>query len=113
MALTRRRPVPREDLAPVIIKAAATLFAERGFEATTMQDIASRVGITAPGLYYYFPSKQTLLFEVLEVALASLVSRLECAVEAARAEGLTAQLRALIQVHVAFQIEEVEESAVY
>jgi AcrR family transcriptional regulator len=113
MSATRRRLAPRDDLAPAILGEAATLFAERGYEATTMQEIATRVGITAPGLYYYFPSKQRLLFEVLHTALAGLVSRLERAVEVARAEGLTAQLRALIQVHVAFQVEEAAESAVY
>ena len=112
MATLPRRP-PRDDLAPTIVKEAETLFAERGFEATTMQEIASRVGITAPGLYYYFPSKQSLLFEVLHTALASLVAREESAVEAARLAGVTAQLRAFGYAHVTFQIDEPEETAVY
>lgn len=110
------RRTPRENLTPVIVKEAATLFAERGFEATTMQDIAARVGITAPGLYYYFPSKQNLLFEVLESALENLLVRLEAAVQAARGDGgprPPAELRAFTHSHVTFQIEEVEETAVY
>src|SRR2546428_9859577 len=110
------RRSPREDLTPVIVRQAATLFAERGFEATTMQDIAARVGITAPGLYYYFPSKQSLLFEVLETGLESVVAAVEEAVRAARGDGVprpTAELRAFTRRHVIFQIEELEEATVY
>src|SRR3989304_2942416 len=63
-----RRPLG-ENLRPVIVREATALFAERGFEAATMQELAGKVGITAPGLYYHFPSKQSLLFAVLETAL--------------------------------------------
>ncbi len=54
----RRR---RED----ILQSAETLFATRGYEATTTQDIADSIGILKGSLYYYVSSKQELLFQVV------------------------------------------------
>jgi AcrR family transcriptional regulator len=110
------RRTSREDLGPVILKVAAGLFADRGFEATTMQQIAAGVGVTAAGLYYYFPSKQSLLFEVLEAALERVVERVEAAVRAVPADATDRamqELRAFTYEHAQFQIEEIEETAVY
>jgi AcrR family transcriptional regulator len=81
-----------------------------------MQQIAARVGVTAAGLYYYFPSKQSLLFEVLETALERLVDRMRAAVAAVptdAADRPTRQLRAFITEHLRYQIEELEATAVY
>ncbi len=53
-----------------IIVAAAEVFAEKGFVAATMQDVASRVGLLAGSLYYYVENKEDLLFAVAERAHA-------------------------------------------
>src|SRR5688572_20092169 len=47
-----------------ILAAAAALFAERGYRATSMQEIAQRVGITKAALYYHFAAKENLLHEL-------------------------------------------------
>lgn len=47
-----------------LIDAAAYLFASRGFEGTTMRDIAAHVGKTPGALYYHFTSKDDLLVAV-------------------------------------------------
>jgi AcrR family transcriptional regulator len=47
-----------------IERAATELFYEQGYHATSMRDIASRVGITAGALYNHFPGKQDLLFAI-------------------------------------------------
>lgn len=47
-----------------LIDAAAALFAERGFESTTMRDIASYIGKTQGAIYYHFKSKDDLLVAV-------------------------------------------------
>jgi AcrR family transcriptional regulator len=115
-ATRESRRTSREDLTPAIERAAAHLFAERGFESTTMQDIAARVGVTAAGLYYYFPSKQILLFEVLKSSLEAVIESVEQAVKVqldSGEAGPAARLAAFIQSHVRFQIDKVEESAVY
>lgn len=56
---------PREQQ---IIDAAAVVFHEKGYDASTIQDIADAVGILKGSLYYYIDSKEDLLFEVLRDA---------------------------------------------
>ena len=46
-----------------IVEAALALFRERGYEATTMREIASRAGVSTGNAYYYFSSKEELLQE--------------------------------------------------
>jgi len=49
----------------LIASGAMDLFAERGFEATTMEDVAVHVGIGTSTLYRYFPTKETLALATL------------------------------------------------
>jgi AcrR family transcriptional regulator len=49
-----------------ILDAAEALFADRGFDATALRDVAARVGIRTPSLYNHFPSKEALYAAVLE-----------------------------------------------
>lgn len=49
-----------------IVEAAMQLFAEDGYQGTSLRDIAERVGITHPGLLHHFPTKKDLLSAVLE-----------------------------------------------
>jgi AcrR family transcriptional regulator len=52
-----------------ILRRAAHLFLNRGFEGTTMDDIAGALKITKPALYYYFESKQELLAAIMRHSL--------------------------------------------
>lgn len=52
-----------------ILRAAAALFREQGFNRASMRDLADRVGIHKSSLYHYFPSKQALLLEILETTV--------------------------------------------
>ncbi|MHC4885905.1 MAG: TetR/AcrR family transcriptional regulator [Planctomycetota bacterium] len=49
-----------------IFAAAEHLFANRGYDATSMRDLAEAAGVRAPTLYHYFPSKQALLEALFE-----------------------------------------------
>lgn len=51
-----------------VLDAAAALFEEKGYQATTLQDVASRVQLLAPSLYYYIKTKEDLLFSVMKRA---------------------------------------------
>lgn len=48
-----------------LLAAAARLFAERGFRGTTIEDIGAAAGISGPGVYKHFPSKDAVLASML------------------------------------------------
>lgn len=54
---------PRREL---VLEAATDLFAARGFHAVGMDDIGEAAGISGPGVYRHFPSKQALLETLLD-----------------------------------------------
>jgi AcrR family transcriptional regulator len=60
-ARPRRRPSRRNE----ILRRTAHLFLERGFESTSLVDIAQAGGISKAGLYYHFSSKQDLLAAII------------------------------------------------
>ena len=49
-----------------ILDTAAAMFAEKGFVGTNLRDIADALGMSRPGLYYHFPSKEKLLEAIVE-----------------------------------------------
>ena len=52
-----------------ICRRAAQIFQERGFDATSVGDIARALDMTKAGLYHYFTSKEALLFEIMMFGL--------------------------------------------
>jgi AcrR family transcriptional regulator len=62
---SRNSPTPRE----AIIDVAVRLFGEKGYNATTMRDIAQAVGILPGSLYAHIDSKETLLIEIVETGI--------------------------------------------
>jgi AcrR family transcriptional regulator len=55
-----------------ILGAALTAFATRGVEATSLDSVASAIGIRKQTILYWFPSKEALLFAVIDEAVAEL-----------------------------------------
>lgn len=51
----------RSDTRERLLEAAVRMFGDRGFEATTMRDLAAAVGIKAPAIYNHFSSKEEIL----------------------------------------------------
>ena len=70
--LTSPRPTPAQRL-ELIEQAAIRLFAERGFAATTVDDVAKAAGLTKPMLYRHFESKQELAVALMIRARADLI----------------------------------------
>ena len=61
-----------------IVSVALTLFAENGYEATSLQDIADEMGMTKPAVYYHYRGKQEILHDLAEpvrTALSALLDR--------------------------------------
>jgi AcrR family transcriptional regulator len=59
-----------------IARVAARLFAERGYNATSVREIVEVAGVAKPTLYYYFRSKEGLASALLTVPLSNLVATL-------------------------------------
>lgn len=91
----RRAGGRRED----ILDAAARLFAERGFHGVGVDDIGASVGISGPGIYRHFPSKDAMLAEMLVRISERLLAEGEMRVAAA------ADPRAALTALVGWQID--------
>ncbi|MCS6867707.1 TetR/AcrR family transcriptional regulator, partial [Thermus sp.] len=62
--------VPTKDR---ILEEAAKLFTEKGYEATSVQDIAQAVGLSKAALYHHFAGKEEVLYAISLQALEGLV----------------------------------------
>jgi len=64
------KPASRLDPRRIeMCRTAAHLFRERGFDGTSVSDVARALGLTKAGLYHYFESKEALLFEIMMYGL--------------------------------------------
>jgi AcrR family transcriptional regulator len=66
-----------------LLEVALSLFAERGFPDTTMDDIAEAAGVTKPLLYQHFSSKRALYLELADSVAADLVAAISSATSSA------------------------------
>ncbi|MFI2350300.1 TetR/AcrR family transcriptional regulator [Streptomyces sp. NPDC019443] len=94
-------PTRREQ----ILKAAARLFAERGFHGVGVDEIGAAVGISGPGLYRHFPGKDAMLAELLVGISERLLSGGRLRVEEAPADP-EALLASLIDGHIDFALDD-------
>jgi AcrR family transcriptional regulator len=68
--------LPAEQRRTQLLSVAVQVFGERGFHATSMDEVAEAAGVTKPVLYQHFPSKRALYRELLDDVDAQLVARL-------------------------------------
>jgi len=59
----------KEQRADHIYRVAAEIMCQKGYEATSMKDIAEAVGLTKAGIYHYIPGKEELLFQIMGFAM--------------------------------------------
>ncbi|MEW5869436.1 MAG: TetR/AcrR family transcriptional regulator [Chloroflexota bacterium] len=64
-----------------ILEAAALIFSQKGFHATSMQDIAQAVNLQKASLYHHVDSKQEILLALLNQALGLLTDRMQAVME--------------------------------
>ncbi len=55
-----------------VLRVAAQMFNEKGFHATSLDEVAERLNITKPTLYYYVKNKDEILFECVNIGLQML-----------------------------------------
>ena len=80
------------------VRAAASVFAEKGFHGASTGDIAGRLGIKQGSLYYYFDSKEEALEEVCLYGLQSYVENMDAIAESG--EPFEARLLAVVSNHL-------------
>src|SRR6185369_8049467 len=81
-----------------IYRAAASIICEKGYDATSMNDIAEAVGITKSGLYHHVSGKRNLLFSIMSFGLDSLEEQV--IIPARAVTDAEQRLRTIITSHV-------------
>jgi len=85
-----------------VLAAAAALFAERGYAATSIRDIGERVGLLGGSLYHYIKSKDALFIRIHDRALQGAEERIRGAIEGLRDPGqrLATACRVLLEIQL-------------
>lgn len=94
-----------------ILEAAARIFRKRGYDNTTMEDIAAELKVTKAAVYYYFPSKTELLLEICESAIDLARDALDDS--SVKDEAADVRLRHVVSNLIRVQNEHFEAFAVF
>lgn len=94
---------PMPSRSDQILRAAATLFAQRGYGATSIDDIGAAAGVSGPAIYWHFKGKQALLAAMLTAVSEQLLAGGRAAVAAAPDDD--AALDALVRMQVTFALD--------
>jgi AcrR family transcriptional regulator len=94
-----------------VVQQAAHVFAQRGYDQTSIQDLAEAIGLAAGGIYHYIGSKEQLLIRICDQLMDPLLERArEIAASGADPE---AQLRAIVRLWVAQVVEHRDHMLVF
>jgi AcrR family transcriptional regulator len=87
----------KEDRTDHIYRVAAEIMCKKGYEATSMNDIAEAVGLTKAGLYHYIRGKEDLLFQIMSFGM-DMVDE-DVIAPARQIADAQARLRAIVERH--------------
>jgi TetR/AcrR family transcriptional regulator, cholesterol catabolism regulator len=108
------RHEPRLEPRQEILRTAARLFQQQGYDATSMNDVAAALKLSKGGLYHHFQSKDEILFHIMshamditEARVINVVRRIDAAgataagrTDVTRADVTEERLRTLIRLHI-------------
>jgi AcrR family transcriptional regulator len=106
-ALRARYDARRE----AVLLAAARLFAERGLERATMQDLVAATGLAAGGLYHYIGSKEQLARDLCDALVEPLLERARVLI--AEHDDPHERLRALVAMWTAHVVQHKDHMLVF
>ena len=101
-----KEPIPasgKGKRASHVYRVAAEIMCHKGYEATSMNDIAEAAGLTKAGIYHYIRGKEELLFEIMNYAMDNVERNI--IVPAREVEDAEARLRTIIERHTRSVIE--------
>jgi len=93
-----------------ILKTSAQIFADKGFDSTSIRDIARAAGMSLAGLYYYFRTKEELLCLIQEQCLLTLLDNWEKF--AADKKPARARIGIFVENHLGFFLHNMNEMKV-
>jgi AcrR family transcriptional regulator len=105
-------PTARDSEAKLqhIVRHSAQIFAARGFEGTSIRDISRATGVSLSGLYYYFESKQKLLYLIQNTSFTFILERLRSRLN--QVDEPEGRLRTLVQNHIEYFLSHPNEMKV-
>ena len=102
--VTSVRSRAKSDRRSQLLNAAEALMAERGYPAVRLEDIGAAAGVSGPAIYRHFPSKESLLVELLVGISTRLLDGAQAVL--AEAPDASAALDRLIDFHLDFALGE-------
>ncbi|MGV8873241.1 MAG: TetR/AcrR family transcriptional regulator [Rhodococcus sp. (in: high G+C Gram-positive bacteria)] len=90
------------SLSPALASA-LNMFVEQGYHGTSVRQIAAGAGLSVPGLYHHFPSKQALLVGIMDASMDELLDRSRAA-EAGAGASPTDRFDAVVESLLLFHI---------
>lgn len=81
-----------------LVRAAARLFRDRGYERTTVRDIGNAVGLQSGSLFYHFRTKEEILVAVMALGISNTTEQLAAAL--AEVQHPRDKVATLIRVHL-------------
>lgn len=97
---------------PRVLASALTAFAEQGYHGTSIRDIAAGAGLSVPGLYHHYRSKQDVLMALMIAVMDDLLGRTRAALASAGEATPTARFDAVVEALLRFHLERQSEAFV-
>jgi AcrR family transcriptional regulator len=110
-ATTAEKSGSTPDSEEMISQVACRIFRERGYHATPMRSIASALGMQPAALYYWYPSKEELLFSIMDRAVEKLSELVGGAIDPKATAAL--RLRQAITAHITTIADHLDELTVF
>ena len=93
-----------------LLMAALGMFLQRGFAGTSMKALAQELGISAPALYWYFPSKEDLYIAVIEAAMEDFLTSVR---QSITEDDPVLKLGQMVRAHVTWQLQQSDVARVF
>ena len=87
----------------MVLAAAGRLFREEGFAATTVRDVAAAAGMLPGSLHYRFPTKESLLVELMERGMVQAIERVRAAIDGE--DTPLKKMQAALRAHLSLLVE--------
>lgn len=99
--MARTRAKDHDDKRVAIMETAARIFADGGYDRTSMAQLASECGVSKALIYHYYASKEALLFDIIDTHLSALIDAVDAAdlPDAAPEQRLEALVAGLLEAY--------------